>query len=52
MCLTLPAVHKVHIWMREDGTIVDKIVITDTQSVPSGSGPAESTRGGDPAGTE
>lgn len=45
-------VHKVNIWMREDDTMVDKIVITDTQSAPSGNGPAESSRGGGPAGTQ
>jgi hypothetical protein len=41
-----PGIHKIHVFMREDGTIIDKIVITDTQSVPSGNGPPESNRGG------
>ncbi|MFZ5495351.1 MAG: chondroitinase-B domain-containing protein [Verrucomicrobiota bacterium] len=36
-------VHSVNIWMREDGAIVDKIILTtDAGYVPSGNGPAES----------
>lgn len=38
-----PGVHQLNLWMREDGTAVDKIVISDDVNyVPSGSGPAES----------
>jgi hypothetical protein len=37
-------VHTFTIWMREDGFRLDKIVINNTGSVPSGNGPAESTR--------
>jgi hypothetical protein len=39
-------VHTVNIWMREDGAIVDKIVLTTNSNYqPSGKGPQESTRG-------
>ena len=39
-------VHTLNLWMRESGSIVDKIVVTSSSSfVPSGSGPAESPRG-------
>ena len=38
--------HTLNIWMREDGSTVDKIVLTsDSGYTPSGSGPAESPRG-------
>jgi PKD repeat protein len=36
-------VHTVHVWMREDGMLVDKVVMTtDAGFVPTGEGPAES----------
>jgi hypothetical protein len=39
--------HTVNVWMREDGARVDKIVLTtDSGYTPSGTGPAESPRGG------
>ena len=35
--------HTISVWMREDGTIVDKVVVTnDVDFVPTGEGPAES----------
>ncbi|HEY5945547.1 MAG TPA: PQQ-dependent sugar dehydrogenase [Kofleriaceae bacterium] len=38
-------VHTINLWMREDGFVVDKIVLTTSASyVPSGTGPAESPR--------
>ena len=38
-----PGTHQLNLWMREDGTAVDKIVISDDASyVPTGTGPAES----------
>ena len=41
-------IHIVNIWMREDGFIIDKIVLTtNSDYVPSDSGPAESPRIGD-----
>jgi hypothetical protein len=45
-----PGIHKIHVYMREDGTIIDKIVITDTPGVPSEDGPPESERGGENVG--
>lgn len=47
--VTLAGVHTVNLWMREDGQIVDKVLITtDPNFVPTGAGPAESPRVGDP----
>jgi hypothetical protein len=50
---TVPSagIHTIHAWMREDGQIVDKfLVTTDVNFVPTGQGPAESPRvGGGPA---
>ncbi len=38
--------HSVNIWMREDGSTIDKIVLTTSSGyTPSGAGPAESPRG-------
>lgn len=35
--------HTLNIWMREDGFIADKIVVTSSASyTPTGTGPAES----------
>lgn len=37
--------HTVNVWRREDGFVVDKIVITTSASyTPTGTGPAESPR--------
>jgi len=46
--LSVPAgVHTINIWMREDGTIVDRLLLTpDNAYTPTGNGPAESVRGG------
>lgn len=42
--------HTVNLWMRESGTIVDKILVTpDPDFVPAGMGPDESNREGAPA---
>ena len=39
--------HTLHAWMREDGFIVNKVVLTTSESyTPLGEGPAESLRGG------
>jgi lysophospholipase L1-like esterase len=35
--------HTLNIWMREDGVRIDKIVVTNDGSTPSGVGPPEST---------
>ncbi|MFH1882713.1 MAG: discoidin domain-containing protein [Planctomycetota bacterium] len=38
--------HVLNIWMREDGLIIDKIVLTTNPDyIPTGDGPPESTRG-------
>jgi hypothetical protein len=38
-----PGIHTFHIWMREDGALVDKIILTrDTDYVPHWKGPDES----------
>lgn len=45
--LAVPAgVHTINIWMREDGTIVDRLLLTPQSTVPSGNGPPESSRDG------
>jgi len=38
--------HKINIWMREDGAMIDKIVISTSGQRPKDKGPAESPRGG------
>lgn len=46
-------VHVVNVWMREDGFVFDKLLLTTNSSVvPSGSGPLESPRKAAPAGEE
>lgn len=32
------------VWMREDGTLIDKIVVSSSSTLPTGTGPAESPR--------
>ncbi len=42
-----PGAHTLNIWMREDGTAIDKLLLTtDSAYTPSGPGPAESPRDG------
>lgn len=44
--VTSVGIHTFNIWMREDGLIIDKIVLTTNPDyVPTGDGPAESPRG-------
>ena len=44
--ITVPSgVSTINIWMREDGSIVDRIVLDPSGATPSGNGPAESPRG-------
>ena len=46
-------VHVVNVWMREDGFVFDKIVLTTNAGyTPTGNGPAESPRGGGGGGTD
>jgi glucose/arabinose dehydrogenase len=41
--VTTPGVHTVNVWMREDGMIVDKLLLTTNSAfTPTGTGPAES----------
>ncbi len=47
--VTQAGMHTINVWMREDGQIVDKILVTTNETfTPSGVGPAESPRVGDP----
>ncbi len=44
--VTTRGVHKINVWMREDGMLADKIVITTNSSyAPSSTGPVESLQG-------
>jgi PA14 domain/Bacterial lectin/Gylcosyl hydrolase family 115 C-terminal domain len=43
--VTTPGIHTVNVWMREDGAVVDKLLLTTNPDfVPTGTGPAESPR--------
>lgn len=42
-----PGIHSLEIWMREDGVQLDKIYLTQSGQIPTGTGPAESPRGGE-----
>lgn len=42
-----PGEHTLNIWMREDGFVLDKLLLTNTSDIPSGHGPAESAQQGD-----
>lgn len=43
--VTTPGVHTVNVWMREDGAVVDKLLLTTNPDyTPAGPGPAESPR--------
>ena len=45
--VTTPGIHTINIWMREDGFVFDKLILTTNGSFsPSGAGPAESPRQG------
>jgi hypothetical protein len=45
--IATPGLHTINLWMREDGFRADKILLTTTSGyTPSGTGPAESPRGG------
>ena len=44
--VTTPGLHVLNVWMREDGLILDKLVMTlDKAYVPTGYGPPQSPRG-------
>ena len=43
--VTTAGIHTLNLWMREDGFVVDKVVLsTNAAYVPSGTGPAQSPR--------
>jgi hypothetical protein len=43
--VTSAGIHTLNVWMREDGMVVDKVVLsTNTNYVPSGTGPAQSPK--------
>ena len=46
LVISTPGLHTVHLWMREDGFRVDKILLRTSSSstAPTGTGPAESPR--------
>ncbi len=49
--LTIPAgAHTINVWMREDGTVFDRLLLTPSSTQPSGNGPAESNRDGESSG--
>ncbi len=51
--VTTAGVNTVHLWMREEGAHVDKVILTtDVNFVPTGQGPAESPRSGAAPATE
>ena len=42
LSITSTGIHTIHLWMREDGLYVDRLILTtDAGYTPSGSGPAE-----------
>ncbi len=46
LVIASPGLHTIHLWMREDGLKVDKVLLRTSSSstAPSGTGPAESPR--------
>ena len=43
--VTTTGVHTINIWMREDGLMLDKLVLTrSTSYTPTGAGPAQSAK--------
>ncbi|MCP9496172.1 MAG: hypothetical protein MSG64_17120 [Pyrinomonadaceae bacterium MAG19_C2-C3] len=46
--ITVPSagVHTINVWMAEDGFRFDRILLTESTTIPTGSGPAESPRVG------
>ena len=42
--VTSTGLHTINVWMREDGIVLDKLVLTSNASfTPTGNGPAESS---------
>jgi hypothetical protein len=46
--ITIPSAgtYTIDVWMREDGAIVDRVLLTTSTTAPTGNGPAESPRAG------
>ncbi len=45
--LSTAGLNTIHVWMRDDGLVIDKVLLTtDAAFVPSGQGPAESPQAG------
>ena len=45
-----PGIHTVNVWMRESGTVIDRVLLTsDADYLPSGSGPDETPQSADTA---
>ena len=43
--VTTPGIHTIHVWMREDGVLIDRVLFTlDHSFAPTGDGPPESPR--------
>ena len=41
-----PGIHTLNVWMREDGFVMDRVLLTPSASyTPNGTGPAESPQG-------
>src|SRR5262245_46673217 len=52
LSVTSTGVHTINLWMREDGFVADKVLLTTNASfTPTGTGPAESPREGSGPGT-
>jgi len=37
-------IHTINVWMREDGTIIDRLLLSPSSTAPTGAGPVESMR--------
>jgi len=52
LVIPAPGVHKINLWMREDGLLIDKFLLVQNEKyVPQGKGPSESDAPGVVAGT-
>ncbi|MCB0851249.1 MAG: PKD domain-containing protein, partial [Bacteroidetes bacterium] len=45
LVVSTPGVHTINLWMREDGVLVDKIIMQITPSTPTGEGPPATPTG-------
>jgi glucose/arabinose dehydrogenase len=51
LLVATPGIHSVDVWMREDGFVIDKLLLTINAALPApaGTGPAESAKTGGPS---